>query len=163
MSVLALRPLLLRTRLRAASLRWRRSLLSGMPTRPAPSEAGSSTDGAGAAPSSKRARVAPAVPVAPYSLLPADAPALDEVLAAAHAAGRSCPVPFRTGLFLAPMVRSGSLPTRLLSLQYGASLVWGPEIVDRAIMGCTRVVNGECQLLRLLRAGGVAMAPSCGV
>jgi tRNA-dihydrouridine synthase 2 len=61
------------------------------------------------------------------------------------------------------MVRSGSLPTRLLSLQYGASLVWGPEIVDRAIMGCTRVVNGECSCCVWLRAGGVAMAPSCGV
>lgn len=32
---------------------------------------------------------------------------------------------YRNGLFLAPMVRCGTLPTRLLSLDYGASLVWG--------------------------------------
>lgn len=48
---------------------------------------------------------------------------------------------YRQGLFLAPMVRIGSLPTRLLSLEYGADLVWGPEIVDRAIMGAERVVD----------------------
>lgn len=32
---------------------------------------------------------------------------------------------------------------RLLSLQYGADLVWGPEVVDRAIIGCDRTVDGE--------------------
>ncbi|WFD35886.1 tRNA-dihydrouridine(20) synthase [NAD(P)(+)] [Malassezia cuniculi] len=48
---------------------------------------------------------------------------------------------FSRGMFLAPMVRVGSLPTRLLSLQYGADLVWGPEVVDRAIIGTNRVVR----------------------
>lgn len=33
-------------------------------------------------------------------------------------------------IVLAPMVRIGELPTRMLSLKYGADLVWGPEIVD---------------------------------
>ncbi|RPB27468.1 FMN-linked oxidoreductase [Terfezia boudieri ATCC MYA-4762] len=42
---------------------------------------------------------------------------------------------------LAPMVRTGELPTRLLSLKYGASLVWGPETVDKAIIGSTRTPN----------------------
>ncbi|KAK9463435.1 uncharacterized protein V1516DRAFT_693970 [Lipomyces oligophaga] len=42
---------------------------------------------------------------------------------------------------LAPMVRSGELPTRLLSLKYGADIVWSPEIVDKKIIGCTRVIN----------------------
>lgn len=141
-------PLLRRSWIPTAPCRWHSlSAADAMTTRPAPaSEAGgSSSSGAdGGAPSSKRARIAPAVPVAPYSAIAADAPPLEEVLAVAHAEGRECPVPFRTGLFLAPMVRSGTLPTRLLSLQYGASLVWGPEIVDRAIMGCIREVNGEC-------------------
>lgn len=34
-------------------------------------------------------------------------------------------VDYRGKVVLAPMVRSGELPTRLLSLQYGADLVWG--------------------------------------
>lgn len=42
---------------------------------------------------------------------------------------------------LAPMVRSGELPMRLMSLQYGADLVWSPEIIDRKIRLCTRVEN----------------------
>jgi len=42
---------------------------------------------------------------------------------------------------LAPMVRSGALPTRLFALKHGAKLVWGPEIVDRAILHAERVVD----------------------
>lgn len=48
---------------------------------------------------------------------------------------------------LAPMVRIGELPMRLLALRYGANLVWGPEIVDKALLSGTpveRVVNGMC-------------------
>lgn len=41
------------------------------------------------------------------------------------------------------MVRIGTLPTRLLALEYGANLVWGPEIVDKAIIGSERVVDGQ--------------------
>lgn len=33
------------------------------------------------------------------------------------------------------------MPSRLLSLSYGANLVWGPEIVDRAMLGCERTVD----------------------
>ncbi|KAL3235691.1 tRNA-dihydrouridine(20) synthase (NAD(+)) RNJ42_02467 [Nakaseomyces bracarensis] len=44
-------------------------------------------------------------------------------------------------LVLAPMVRAGELPTRLLSLKYGADLVWSPEIVDKKILQTERVVN----------------------
>lgn len=36
-------------------------------------------------------------------------------------------------LCLAPMVRSGELPNRIMSLKYGADLVWSPEIVDRKL------------------------------
>lgn len=31
---------------------------------------------------------------------------------------------------LAPMVRTGELPTRLLALKYGADLVWGTTSLD---------------------------------
>ncbi|KAJ7053978.1 hypothetical protein C8F01DRAFT_996279 [Mycena amicta] len=48
---------------------------------------------------------------------------------------------FKNGVFLAPMVRSGALPTRLFALKHGASLVWGPEIVDKAILHAERAVD----------------------
>ena len=34
-------------------------------------------------------------------------------------------VDYRGKIVLAPMVRSGELPSRLLALDYGADLVWG--------------------------------------
>lgn len=48
---------------------------------------------------------------------------------------------FKNGVFLAPMVRSGALPTRLFALAHGATLVWGPEMVDKAILHAERVVD----------------------
>ncbi|EPQ60003.1 FMN-linked oxidoreductase, partial [Gloeophyllum trabeum ATCC 11539] len=48
---------------------------------------------------------------------------------------------FKHGVVLAPMVRSGALPTRLYALKHGAKLVWGPEIVDKAILHAERVVD----------------------
>lgn len=53
---------------------------------------------------------------------------------------------FGRGLFLAPMVRSGTVVNRLLALQYGADLVWSPEVVDRAIIGSERLVDGTCSI-----------------
>jgi tRNA-dihydrouridine synthase 2 len=38
-------------------------------------------------------------------------------------------------------------PQRLLSLHYGAGLVWGPEIVDKAIIGAERIVDRESSAL----------------
>ncbi|KAJ2160895.1 tRNA-dihydrouridine synthase 2 [Coemansia sp. RSA 552] len=50
---------------------------------------------------------------------------------------------YRRGFFLAPMVRVGTLPMRLLSLQYGADLVWTCEVIDKSIVGCTRTVDDK--------------------
>ncbi|OAA62608.1 tRNA-dihydrouridine synthase [Niveomyces insectorum RCEF 264] len=50
-------------------------------------------------------------------------------------------VDYRGKVVLAPMVRSGELPSRLLALQYGADLVWGPETIDKSMIGTTRRVN----------------------
>ena len=50
-------------------------------------------------------------------------------------------VDYRNKVVLAPMVRSGELPSRLLALKYGADLVWGPETVDKALIGTTRKYN----------------------
>lgn len=50
-------------------------------------------------------------------------------------------VDYRNKIVLAPMVRSGELPSRLLALKYGADLVWGPETVDKSMIGTTRRFN----------------------
>ncbi|KAH6897113.1 hypothetical protein B0T10DRAFT_544475 [Thelonectria olida] len=47
-------------------------------------------------------------------------------------------VDYRGKVVLAPMVRSGELPSRLMALKYGADLVWGPETVDHSMIGTTR-------------------------
>ena len=50
-------------------------------------------------------------------------------------------VDYRGKIVLAPMVRSGELPSRLLALKYGADLVWGPETVDKSMIGTTKKIN----------------------
>ncbi|KHN75072.1 tRNA-dihydrouridine(20) synthase [NAD(P)+]-like [Toxocara canis] len=42
---------------------------------------------------------------------------------------------------LAPMVRAGRTPLRLLALEYGADLVYTEEIVDQKILSSKRIVN----------------------
>ncbi|KAL1878728.1 tRNA-dihydrouridine synthase 2 [Diaporthe australafricana] len=60
-------------------------------------------------------------------------------------------VDYRGKLVLAPMVRSGELPSRLLALHYGADLVWGPETVDRSMLGTTRRVNPSTNTIDFIR------------
>lgn len=50
---------------------------------------------------------------------------------------------YRNKVMLAPMVRIGTLPTRLLALDYGADLVYGEEIIDFKIIRCKRLENGK--------------------
>lgn len=50
-------------------------------------------------------------------------------------------VNYRDKIVLAPMVRSGELPSRLLALKYGADLVWGPETIDMSMIGTTKRFN----------------------
>ena len=50
-------------------------------------------------------------------------------------------VDYRGKVVLAPMVRSGELPSRLLALKYGADLVWGPETVAQSMIGTTKRYN----------------------
>lgn len=66
-------------------------------------------------------------------------------------------VDYRNKVVLAPMVRSGELPSRLLALKYGADLVWGPETIDRAMIGAERRVNprnGTIEFTRYPSNGG---------
>jgi tRNA-dihydrouridine synthase 2 len=45
-------------------------------------------------------------------------------------------------LLLAPMVRLGTLPLRLLALKYGADFVYSPEIIDKRLIDSERILNG---------------------
>ena len=60
-------------------------------------------------------------------------------------------VDYRGKVVLAPMVRSGEMPSRLLALKYGADLVWGPETVDKAMIGTTRKVNARAATVDFTR------------
>ncbi|KAJ2809315.1 tRNA-dihydrouridine synthase 2 [Coemansia guatemalensis] len=60
---------------------------------------------------------------------------------------------YRNGFFLAPMVRVGTLPLRLLSLHYGADLVWTDENIDRGIIGCERVVDEKTGVVAFIKDG----------
>ncbi|XP_045192611.2 tRNA-dihydrouridine(20) synthase [NAD(P)+]-like [Mercenaria mercenaria] len=48
---------------------------------------------------------------------------------------------YRNKVVLAPMVRIGTLPTRLLALQYGADIVYCEEIIDHKILIAERIDN----------------------
>lgn len=63
-------------------------------------------------------------------------------------------------LVLAPMVRAGELPTRLLALQHGAELVWSPEIIDKKLIQCVRVVNDSLKTVDFVIPPSVAGKPA---
>lgn len=48
---------------------------------------------------------------------------------------------YHNKLVLAPMVRVGTLPLRLLAADYGADIVYGEEIVDHRVLKCERRIN----------------------
>ncbi|KXS98434.1 hypothetical protein AC578_1775 [Pseudocercospora eumusae] len=71
-------------------------------------------------------------------------------------AAKSVPIPrngvdYRGKIVLAPMVRSGECPSRLLALKYGADLVWGPETIDKALIGTTRHENKTANTVEFTR------------
>lgn len=46
-------------------------------------------------------------------------------------------------IILAPMVRIGTLPTRLLALRHGADIAYTEEIIDWKLLKTYRKVNGK--------------------
>ncbi|XP_050872382.1 uncharacterized protein LOC127074990 isoform X2 [Lathyrus oleraceus] len=48
---------------------------------------------------------------------------------------------YHNKLILAPMVRVGTLPLRLLAAEYGADITYGEEIIDHKIVKCDRRIN----------------------
>ncbi|EAQ93288.1 hypothetical protein CHGG_01523 [Chaetomium globosum CBS 148.51] len=69
-------------------------------------------------------------------------------------------VDYRGKLVLAPMVRSGELPSRLLALHYGADLVWGPETVDHSLIGAVRRVNPRTSMIEYTRQPSHSYSPA---
>lgn len=51
-------------------------------------------------------------------------------------------IDYQNKICLAPMVKIGTLATRLLSLTYGADLVYSEEIIDFKFLASYRYVNG---------------------
>lgn len=50
---------------------------------------------------------------------------------------------FNEKIILAPMVRVGTLPMRLLALEYGADLVYTEELIDWKLLDSKRVENSK--------------------
>lgn len=50
---------------------------------------------------------------------------------------------FDNKVILAPMVRVGTLPMRLLALDYGADIVYTEELIDWKFLKSVRRVNGN--------------------
>lgn len=48
---------------------------------------------------------------------------------------------FKSKTILAPMVKAGRTPLRVLALEYGADLVYTEEIVDQRLLSCKRIKN----------------------
>lgn len=51
-------------------------------------------------------------------------------------------ITFDNKIILAPMVRVGTLPMRLLALEYGADIVYSEELIDWKFLKSIRRVNG---------------------
>ncbi|XP_074616383.1 tRNA-dihydrouridine(20) synthase [NAD(P)+]-like isoform X3 [Acropora palmata] len=62
---------------------------------------------------------------------------------------------------LAPMVRVGTLPMRLLALKYGADIVYAEEIIDFKILKTTRFENKILGTVDFLLADGTVVFRTC--
>lgn len=50
---------------------------------------------------------------------------------------------YENKIILAPMVRVGTLPMRLLALDYGADIVYSEELIDWKLLRSVRRINGN--------------------
>jgi tRNA-dihydrouridine synthase 2 len=85
------------------------------------------------------------------SVMTSSSKCVSPISAAPHVPIPKNGVDYRNKIVLAPMVRSGELPSRLLALHYGADLVWGPETIDKAMIGTTRRVNPRTSCIEWTR------------
>nr|XP_018899907.1 PREDICTED: tRNA-dihydrouridine(20) synthase [NAD(P)+]-like [Bemisia tabaci] len=71
-------------------------------------------------------------------------------------------IDYRNKLILAPMVRIGTLPIRLLSIDYGADLVYSEEIIDHKLLRCNRRVNDVLKTVDYIdRSDGTIVFRTC--
>ncbi|KAK5778256.1 tRNA-dihydrouridine(20) synthase (NAD(+)) PWA37_000501 [Arxiozyma heterogenica] len=61
---------------------------------------------------------------------------------------------FKGKLCLAPMVRAGELPTRLLALKNNCDLVWSPELVDKKLLQTNRLINEKLNSIDYILPNG---------
>ena len=59
---------------------------------------------------------------------------------------------FRRSVCLAPMVRAGTLPLRLLAIEHGADFAWTEEIIATKLAACTRreTTLGDCRVASVI-------------
>lgn len=62
---------------------------------------------------------------------------------------------------LAPMVRVGHLPLRLLALDYGANMVYSPETIDRRLMSCRRETDAVTQVTSFVDHDNKKLLQTC--
>ncbi|KAI6649331.1 tRNA-dihydrouridine(20) synthase -like [Oopsacas minuta] len=66
-------------------------------------------------------------------------------------------------LILAPMVRMGTLPFRLLCLEYGSDIVFTEEIVDHKLIKCKRIINPVLNTIDFVDHTGCVVLRTCAV
>lgn len=57
-------------------------------------------------------------------------------------------------LILAPMVRANRYAFRQLCLNYGADIVYGEELIDKAMLTCNRVYDEDLEMTKLIYPSG---------
>ncbi|KAI3451861.1 hypothetical protein Pfo_008526 [Paulownia fortunei] len=62
-------------------------------------------------------------------------------------------IDYRHKLVLAPMVRVGTLPFRLLAAEYGADITYGEEIIDHKLLKCERRINDVLGTIDVVEKG----------
>jgi tRNA-dihydrouridine synthase 2 len=65
---------------------------------------------------------------------------------------------YRGKVVLAPMVRVGTLPFRILAQNYGADIVYSEELIDHRLLRCQRVVDEPLAAAGPVGAAGFASA-----
>lgn len=70
-------------------------------------------------------------------------------------------ISYKNMKILAPMVRVGCLPMRLLALKYGVDLVYCEEIIDHRFLRCSRVENAVLQSVDYVHPDGNVVFRTC--
>uniref|UniRef100_A0A915P5Z7 DUS-like FMN-binding domain-containing protein n=1 Tax=Meloidogyne floridensis TaxID=298350 RepID=A0A915P5Z7_9BILA len=64
---------------------------------------------------------------------------------------------FTSKTILAPMVKAGRTPLRVLALEYGADLVYTEEIVDQRLLSCKRIENASLDTIDYMNGDDVVL------